>query len=335
MTPKKAPAIKHTSGTWDHSADQHAYFLAASVNPLRFSNAGHPYLLIALNELMSPKAGSRGVVDAAVAKIELLIDNGHKLLIDSGIFWLASSHAAEHPDVPIDVAFGLPPTEMNNFDLLLECYLEVHARFGDRAWGYIEMDQGGPINKRKTRKLLESKGVTPIPVYHPLIDGWDYFDELAQQYDRIAIGNVGQATITVRKQIVMALWERHRQYPDTWLHMLGYTPDPTAIGWPFDSADSSTWISGLRWGTLKDRSLLRPIGNLNDGWRYQLESDNDAPNGWTAAARVSATTHTVNQMNWRNYLRTLRDEIGAPSYPAHLAGEAQFANPTKYESQGE
>ena len=328
MTAKKPPAIKRTSETWDYESDQHAYFLAASVNPLRWSNAGHPYLLIALNELMSPKAGARGVVDAAVTKIENLINDGHKLLIDSGIFWLASTHAAEHPDVPIDKAFALPPTQMDHFDLLLEAYLEVRERFEDRVWGYIEMDQGGPINKRKTRKLLESKGVTPIPVYHPLIDGWDYFDELAQEYDRICIGNVGQATNRVRKQIVTMLWERHRQYPNTWLHMLGYTPDPVAIGWPFDSADSSTWISGLRWGTLKDQSMLRPVGNLNDGWRYQLAADNDAPNGWTAAARVSATTHTVNQMNWRNHMRFLRDELGMPLYPPPMEGERPIKRST-------
>lgn len=239
MTPKKAPAIKRTSGTWDHSADQHAYFLAASLNPLRFSNAGHPYLLIAMNELMSPKKGNEGVIPEAIEKLKVLVAQGHKIVIDSGIFWLASTHAVAH-GITIEEAIALPPEQMSHFEQLLEAYLSVRSILGDTAWGYIEMDQGGAAVKRQTRAMLESCGVVPIPVYHPLQDPWDYFDELAQNYDRICIGNVGQATITVRKQIVMALWERHRQYPDTWLHMLGYTPDPTAIGWPFDSADSST-----------------------------------------------------------------------------------------------
>ena len=57
----------------------------------------------------------------------------------------------------------------------------------------VEVDQGGRENKIKTRARLEKMGLRPIPVYHPLNDGWDYFDYLAENYDRICMGNVVNA----------------------------------------------------------------------------------------------------------------------------------------------
>ena len=60
----------------------------------------------------------------------------------------------------------------------------------------------------------ESLGLKPIPVYHPLLDGWDYFDELAAQYDRICFGNIVQAPAATRIRLLHTLWERHRRYPD-------------------------------------------------------------------------------------------------------------------------
>ena len=61
--------------------------------------------------------------------------------------------------------------------------------------------------------MLEQMGLRPIPVYHPFNDGWDYFDYLAERYDRICFGNVVQADRETRKRLVATAWERHRKYP--------------------------------------------------------------------------------------------------------------------------
>ena len=105
-------------------------------------------------------------------------------------------------------------------------------RYGSRLWGYIELDQGGAVHKRRTRTALEQAGLAPIPVYHPFNDGWDYFDELCARYDRICVGNVVQAPRAIRCRIFATVWERQRAYPDVWIHYLGVTPTPTQIAYP-------------------------------------------------------------------------------------------------------
>lgn len=59
-------------------------------------------------------------------------------------------------------------------------YVEIIRKFENDAWGCIEIDQGGRENKIKTRAMLEGMGLRPIPVYHPFLDGWDYFDYLTE-----------------------------------------------------------------------------------------------------------------------------------------------------------
>ena len=45
-----------------------------------------------------------------------------------------------------------------------------------------------------TATPAHAEGLAPMPVYHPLNDGWDYYDELAGSHDRVCIGNLVQAT---------------------------------------------------------------------------------------------------------------------------------------------
>lgn len=130
----------------------------------------------------------------------------------------------------MDQALSLAPDDIDGFDWLLDRYVRVHDRFADRMWGIIELDQGGADRKRETRAHLRSLGINPIPVYHPMLDGWEYFDELASTNDRICFGNVVQASVPMRHRLLMTAYERKRAYPHLWIHLLGYgsrTPDST------------------------------------------------------------------------------------------------------------
>lgn len=240
--------VAATTGTWDLDADRFCYFTAAGASHI-FITGGHKYLLIAVNEITPPTLDK--LVEAA--------EGGARILIDSGVFALTNDHMRRH-HITMNEALALAPDQIDGFDDLFAAYLKVVDYLGDRAWGYIELDQGGMVNKRITRAKLEDHGVVPIPVYHPLNDGWDYFDELAESYDRMCVGNVVQADAHTRRRLSTTLWERHRQYPDLWVHLLGFTPDESFVGWPPDSADSSTWLGGVRWARLTERSLLSPAG---------------------------------------------------------------------------
>lgn len=237
MTRRQLPrGVKATSGGTFERNDPFSYFIAGAVKDLEAS--GHSHVLVAVNEL-----GNQRDLDA----LEELCEH-RKVLLDSGIFNLANSHAQKH-GVSHDVGLSLAPDEIDGFDSLWDRYGSVVTRFKDKLWGLIELDQGGIANKPTTRARIEEEfGVVPIPVYHPLLDGWDYYDTLAKGYDRICFGNLVQAPPSVRLRLIHAASERARQYPYLWTHLLGVYPNQNLLGMPLrGSCDSSSWLTSLRW----------------------------------------------------------------------------------------
>lgn len=248
----------HTQGNWNPN-DRHQYFVAGSTDDLLRAREWTPNLLIAVNELSS---------DKDLHEIEKLCAGGAKVFLDSGVFWLTNQHARAN-SVSMDEALALAPDQIDNFDWLLERYRHVVDRIGDKVWGYIEIDQGGRENKKKTRAMLEGWGYKPIPVYHPMNDGWEYFDELAQNYDRMCFGNIVQAKAYARKRLLATYMERKRKYPHLWIHMLGYTTNHWLNGFPVDSCDSSSWLTPLRWArAFRTRGMGQPISQLDKRWYY-------------------------------------------------------------------
>lgn len=208
--------------------------MAASFHQLLLVSRVHQHLLIAMNELG----------ENYEEQVETLLATGCNIFLDSGIFNLTMNHGRKHKMEMYDV-LSLAPTEVDGFQELFDKYCKVIEKCGDRLWGYIELDQGGMVNKRKTRAVLEGKGFKPIPVYHPMNDGWDYFDELAAKYDRICVGNIIASDEDIRIRLLSTLWERKRRYPNLWIHLLGMTPNMTSMAYPFNSCDSSA-LAG-RW----------------------------------------------------------------------------------------
>jgi hypothetical protein len=231
---------KLTAGGRYDPAEEQVYFLAGH-NIVEIAEV-HPWNLVAANEVrIGQQEGS------AYNELSERTTKG-KVLFDSGIFWLTNQHCRQHPGMTMDQALALAPDEIDGFDLLWDVYVYVAREYEERLWGYIELDQGGAENKKKTRAKLEAMGLRPMPVYHPLNDGWDYFDELCQEYDRICFGNIVQANWRTRKHLLATLWERRRRYPDVWVHVLGLTPNEVTTVYPASSCDSSSWVFAIRYG---------------------------------------------------------------------------------------
>lgn len=298
--------IKRTGGGAFDPDEENIYFIASGVGRLESAEPVYDYLLIAVNELES---------DGELQKIEQWCDRGKKVFIDSGVYNLSQQHARTH-GCSMDVALSMPPEQLDGFPDLLERYIEIYRRLGDKCWGFIELDQGGRQNKIKTRAMLEGLGLRPIPVYHPFNDGWDYFDHLAEQYDRICFGNVVQADNETRKRLVATAWERHRKYPHLWIHLLGLTPNEWLNAMPINSGDSSSWLATVRWGNYKERAAGKTLSELLPDFKYQYGSDKDSPSGNRKAVAMAAYCSHMQLKNWRNHLRALQ-LLGCQIYPPH------------------
>lgn len=306
-----------TDGRWD-STERPCYFLAGDARPTRRGEP-HPYVLLAINELVD---GAGQLTADAVAAIETMLECNTRLLIDSGVFWLTNEHKRKH-GITMDEALALPPDAIDGFDWLWNAYLNVHRRYGAQCWGFIELDQGGAVNKRKTRAKLHDLGVNPMPVYHPLNDGWDYFDELAEQTDRMCCGNVVQAQTPLRVRLLHTIAERHRYYPDLWVHFLGYTPNQWVNALPIDSCDSSTWLSGLRWGQVSEQVMSKPYGQMPGGLIYRRGAGEDENDGFGLCSQVSAGIASFQQRGWGHWRRTSGELLGLDPYPEPGADMAE------------
>ena len=255
----------------------------------------HDHLLVAVNELPN---------DESVKQAEALIANGNKLFIDSGVYSLTTSHAKAH-GMTMDQVLSMPPEEVDGFDKLFGRYLAICKQLGDKAWGYIEVDIGGKEHKRRMRARIEAMGLKPIPVYHPLVDGWDYFDELAQNYDRICFGNIVAANSGTRKRLMATCYERMRKYPKLWVHLLGMTPNQWACAYPVSSCDSSSWLSLVRWPkAFRALSQLRYMSAMGKPWWFTQGADDPEKNFMKATYLGAYDAHFIGA-NWHAAMRDI------------------------------
>jgi hypothetical protein len=223
---------------------------------------------------------------------------------------LATQHADAH-GMTMNEALGLAPTDIDGFDQLFDAYVRTVQRYERTLWGYIEIDQGGCANKRKTRARLEAMGLRPIPVYHPLNDGWDYFDELAQQYDRICLGNVVMASSEQRKRLLSTVWERRRKYPHLWIHALGMTPNDVGVAYPMNSFDSSAWLSGVRYGSTEAIQVQKQFSRIVKGFTYDRDKHPEHDAGHIKARKLAGYNAIMLGRTLHNIRTDLAAELGA------------------------
>lgn len=297
---------KKTGGGKFDPLEPSTYFIAFS--SLTEITHIHPWTLIALNDIASPN-GKWNTKELH----ERLERPDSRLFLDSGVFWLTNEHVRKHPGMRMDDALALPPESIDGFDWLRENYVAMVKEYEDRLWGYVELDQGGAARKRETREGLEAEGVRPIPVYHPLNDGWDYFDELFETYDRVCFGNIVQANQRTRRELLATLWERRRRYPDVWVHVLGLTPNEVTTVYPASSCDSSSFMYAIRYSASSApgaHAMGDSFGKFSHSYTYDRRVSPDAPGGRDRGAQFLATEAAFMQIGTRAQERDLKALFG-------------------------
>jgi hypothetical protein len=289
MAKKKSPRIK-TEGRWDRD-DRFIYFLASGPSTLKWTGRSTRAVLVAVNEL-------RTAEDMNVVRD--LLDQDVQIMLDSGVYSLAME-TAKRRELSHDEALRMPLHEIDGFDDLYNRYLELVDDLGSRVWGYVELDLGGRDQKIETRMGLERMGLKPIPVYHPLNDGWEYFDELAARYDRICVGNLVRAPRFIRKRILATVSIRAKQYPGLWIHALGVTPTELLNAYPVESGDSSSWLNTVRWSGWVARTDLRSVGHLHKNFQYSLRDRSE----WIRGIQMGAYGSSMIETNWRQHMAAM------------------------------
>ena len=290
--------VQMTSGGRFDRTDAPVYFIAAGPDKVMYipEDERPQYVLVAVNEVET---------NASLNRLRTLIGDGTRILLDSGVFALTNEHARKY-GVKMDAALALAPSEIQGFDDLYRRYCTLVEDLADDLWGVIEIDQGGADNKRATRERLmrDLPGFVPMPVYHPVNDGSDYFTELAEGYDRICAGNVVQATYHDRVRLLRLFYEQRRDHPHLWIHALGYTPTGTTASTPIPSCDSSSWVTSLRWpAASKIRAMMMPLKTAQIGQDLVYARGGDVVSsdrgGHLDGYRWSAYTTAATFRTWR------------------------------------
>lgn len=290
--------VTKTGGKWDPKKWP-CYFAAVNLQHPEASNDPLDCMLVAVNEIETPANRQR---------LSNFIDK-MPVFLDSGVYNLTNTHAQKH-GLSMDEALAYAPDKIDGFEELFEKYCGLIKQFGVKLWGFSEIDQGGRENKIKTRARLEKLGVFPIPVYHPLNDGWDYFDYLAERYDRICFGNVVMADAIMRKRLIATAWERRRKYPNLWIHALGLTPSALTVAFPINSCDSSTWIGPARWGQHRAFASNEVFGSLDMEFVYAY-GNAQGPRGYDKAVTMCSYDTFMASRQMRVIADDQRKALGA------------------------
>lgn len=118
---------------------------------------------------------------------------------------------------------------------------------------YLELDIDKIIGYDKVkeirRRLERETGKQPIPVWHRHL-GKEEFCRMCDEYDYIAIGGIaiGDIKPTEYKYLPALIREAHKRR--TKIHGLGLTNSAWLPKLHFDSVDSSSWTTGMRYGQI-------------------------------------------------------------------------------------
>lgn len=289
-----------TEGRWNPK-EESIYFVATSGTHIKIAKKSSKNVLIAINEIKENNLDA--IHDQA--------DSGSNVFIDSGVFNLTNEHMRK-TGITMDEALALPPDEIEGFDKLFDSYIDIITQLRSKVWGYIEIDQGGRDNKIKTREKLESLGFRPIPVYHPLNDGWEYFDYLAERYDRICFGNIVQADRDLRKKLIATAHERRKKYPDLWIHILGMTPNELNVAYPITSCDSSSAFAPIRWGPtfFKAGAMLKTFDHLKRNFMWNELGTEINIDEYNKCVNLVMQNAHFDMMNWRTIQRDYEEQFG-------------------------
>ena len=137
-------------------------------------------------------------------------------------------------------------------------YVKKYADFivKNQIKKYFELDIDCVVGLQKVedfRKYLEDRtGIQPIPVWHSNRRE-DYFHNMCENYPYVAIGTTSASAEgrKIRQNPMILKWFIDTAHKNGCkIHGLGFTDTSNLHILNFDSVDSTTWLSGARYGQI-------------------------------------------------------------------------------------
>ncbi len=235
------------------------------------------------------------------AQIEPLLDWPVRLYLDSGLYTMMRKFGVSRATVH-RAKKGLE-TPRDAYLHLAKQYASYLDKHGDFWHHVIELDVDqilGAKYTQATRRVLEGiVGKKLMPVWH-VSSGMDEWMSMAQDFPYIAIG--GDLGPAGEGGAAMHMMYRHmvREAHDvgTLVHGLGDTKENTFREIQWDTADSSTWISTMRFGrvgNLKYSTQESKSTGRRDRTFFRLLTDFFLANGLNPEA-VAATGSNIDKL---------------------------------------
>lgn len=172
-----------------------------------------------------------------------------------------------------------------------------------------------PEGSDRNQRFLERRGLEPIPVFHTGSD-FSVLDALAKEYPYIALGGmVGQSRPACLKWAATCMKRTLKH--ETRFHGFGMTSREVIEKLPWYSVDSSSWVSGAKFGNLTlfdgrnwhkaqvgDAKSIRKIASVIRSYGFD-------PEQFTNTERYKATKGHINitvlsALSWRRFEKHLQ-----------------------------
>jgi len=200
------------------------------------------------------------------------VDDRAGLIVDPTLRLLCSFHywqrldldviAARYPKFKLDILVdsGAFTASSRGARISLASYVKWLRKNMAHIGAYANLDVIGDAKaSARNQAVLEAEGLDPIPAFHYGSDPAE-FDRLVERYPRIALG--GLVPMLKRPALIVPflddLFDRGlKRRPGLKIHGFGVTTWDLMVRYPWDSVDSSSWVSGAKFAspTLFDSSL--------------------------------------------------------------------------------
>ena len=229
--------------------------------------------------------------------LEHSIRREDRILIDSGTHGIYMKMAREgtFSILSADRRIDINSPELTKY---FDEYCRFLHKYEGKLWGYVELDIGNTEQKTLLRERMESRGLVPIPVVHPVGDDSAYLHYLLQNYDRVAFGNVAMEADIVRRTILDLANVAKLKYPDVWIHILGLGVHYYLLAYPlFDSIDTTLSSALIRFGRLGEGGCCTLHNQVSDGFQVR-RGDRD---NYMAGAALGYRLYNWHSNNWQYF----------------------------------